>query len=266
MKYSILATEGEHDQAAICKMLRLFNLRSVEDAKQLDVFWLSSLPKEQKASSSKLHRSEDVHVPYFFASETHSVAVYQGRGSSLPSNLSALIRGYRPYSQDIDALGIIVDADNNKSMRSVIKPYTDSLQDIFPFMSPKAGVIAGSSPRIGVHVLPDNQAQGTLDSVLVDCAKIVYPDHQNGADEFLNNLGTQHKSHWKPFDHKKALVAAVVSVLEPGAKNTLSIRKDDWICEQTLASVPQVALLHKFISDLLELPTPSTQSTLQATP
>lgn len=45
-----------------------------------------------------------------------------------------------------------------------------------------------------------------------------------------------------------------MSVLQPGMSNTPSIAKDEWICEQTVNGVPEVALLYRFLIDLLELP------------
>src|SRR5947209_4698914 len=57
-----------------------------------------------------------------------------------------------------------------------------------------------------------------------------------------------------PFDFEKALVATIVSVVQPGIANTLSIRRDQWISTRTIDALPQVANLSKFLKDLLELP------------
>ena len=61
------------------------------------------------------------------------------------------------------------------------------------------------------------------------------------------------RSHWKPFDRQKAIVASIVSVLKPGMANTPSIAQDRWICEQTVKDVPEIAVLKQFIENLLEL-------------
>ena len=61
-------------------------------------------------------------------------------------------------------------------------------------------------------------------------------------------------SHWKPFDHQKAVVASIVSVLKPGMANTPSIAQDNWISEQTVNDVDDIAKLKQFIDNLLELP------------
>ena len=55
------------------------------------------------------------------------------------------------------------------------------------------------------------------------------------------------RSHWKPFDRQKAIVASIVSVLKPGMANTPSIAQDRWICEQTVKDVAEIAMLKQFM-------------------
>jgi hypothetical protein len=57
----------------------------------------------------------------------------------------------------------------------------------------------------------------------------------------------------RPFVKEKALVACIVSVLQPGMANTPSIAQDNWICEQTLNEVSEIASLSHFIEKLLEI-------------
>jgi hypothetical protein len=187
LKYAILATEGANDQAAISKVLRTFGLESFKgNKKNLDAFWLDIIPRRK--DTDNLYDHEHMHMPRFFTSRTHSVAVYQGHGSELPQNLS------------------------------------------------------------------DNKKTGTLDSILVECADCVYPEHKVGAEVFLDSVNSTHKGHWKPFDREKAVIATIVSVIHPGIANTLSIARDNWICDQTVSTITSVAAMYKFIGDLLDLP------------
>ena len=256
LKYALLATEGPQDQAVICRLLRLLGLEIFKgDRKFLSEdqfkFWKRLIPD----SSANIYKRLDMQMPRIFTSSTHSVAIYQGQGSSLPQNLSDIIHNYDPYAQDIDALGLIVDADNSQPSK-IAKKYADALRVYFPMISEIPGTITTGIPRTGIYVLPDNVRQGTLDSILVDCAANVYPDHKAGAEGFLSSLDAAHKSHWKPFDHEKAIVATIVSVIQPGIASRLSLAraKDRWICEQTKNNVPEVADLYNFIRDPLELP------------
>src|SRR5438270_6746696 len=252
MKFSLLATEGAHDQAAICKFLHLLGLRSFRgDRKLLEEFWVNLLPNRRK--SENIYAHEDVHMPRFFTSQTHSIAVFQGSGSNLPQNLVDLFDSFDPYFRDISAFGVIVDAENRQP-NLIAEEYADKLRKFFPAISSLPGAIVTQIPRTGVFILPDNSRQGTLDTFLVDCASIAYPDHKSGATQFLSGLDDAHKNHWGPFDFEKALVATIVSVVQPGISNTLSIRRDQWISTRTIDALPQVANLSKFLKDLLELP------------
>ena len=254
----LLATEGAHDQAAICKFLQLYGLQSFRgERKLLDEFWLGLLKIEKKSESIYAH--EDMHQPRFFTSQTHSIAVYQGGGSNLSQNLFDLLNDMRIDIQKIHAFGLIVDADNN-SPNKIAKEYADKLRKFFPAISSLPGAIVTEVPRTGVFVLPDNSRQGTLDTFLVDCASVAYPDHKSGAAQFLGSLDDAHKSHWGPFDFEKAMVATIVSVVQPGIANTLSVRRDRWISTQTIGALPQVANLSNFLKELLELSLSETAS------
>lgn len=257
LKYSLLATEGLHDQAVICRLLRLLGLKPFNgERKLLDEtlykFWIRLFPRA--STESNMYERLDMQIPRIFTSETHSVAVYQGGGSNLTQNLIDRLVSYPAYVRDIHAFGLIVDADNREST-VVAKEYAGKLRRFFPMISGIPGSIALETPRTGIYVLPDNKRQGTLDSMLVDCASVVYPDHKAGAIQFLDGLDSSYKNHWKPFDREKAVVASIVSVIQPGIASHLSLTRarDKWICEETVENVSEVSQLNAFISELLEL-------------
>ena len=154
---------------------------------------------------------------------------------------------------DIHAFGLVLDADFTTPQQKAVM-YVNKLRELYPSLVGEPGKIVAGKPRTGIYVLPDNKRPGTLDTILVDCATVIYPDHKVGAIQFLDDLNSAHKGHWKPFDHEKSMVATIVSVLNPGASNTPSIAQDDWVCERTVNGVAEVALLSEFLKDLLELP------------
>lgn len=248
-KYCLLAVEGPHDQAAITRLLELSGLKKFNgDAKKLDPFWEGFIPTYPKKGN--LYTRMD--MPTILTSPTHSVAVYWGEGNNLSPNLIAIATNHKRYAQEIHAFGLIVDADKSQPPL-VAKKWASSLLSIFPTLSTQAGNITDGTPRTGMYVLPDNTRSGTLDAILVDCAKIVYPDHQKGATQFLDSLDAVHTKHWRGFARDKALVATIVSVLAPGMANTSSIAQDKWISTQTMSNNALIQL-HNFLKNLLELP------------
>lgn len=248
MKYSILATEGPHDQAFLAKLLRTLGLERIQDDREsLDAFWQGFLPVyPPKQIYTRIN------VPTIMVSQTHSVAVYWGEGSNLIPRLIGLTTNFKHYKDSIDAFGFIVDADNRQPGK-VAKEKAEKLQAIFPMVSAEPGTITSGTPRTGIYILPDNNRQGTLDSCLLECASVVYPDHRNGAERFLDGLGSQHTNHLRTFTREKAVVACVVGVLKPGKTNTASIADNNWISEQTITDVTEVSALRNFIKSLLEI-------------
>jgi len=258
LKYALLATEGPHDQAVIGRLLELLGLKKFNGKLEaLDPFWEKFIPDYPRKGNLYAR----MNMPSLFTSQTYSVAVYHQEGKdNLLENLFATVVNYESGIQSFHAFGLIVDADN-KEPGKVAKEYVRKLKEYakefevnFPFISDAPGIVTEGTPRTGIYVLPDNEKQGVLDSILVNCASVVYPDHKDGAEQFLSGLKTTHKSHWKPFDDQKAVVASIVSVLKPGMANTPSIAQDRWVCEQTVKDVPEIAMLKQFIETLLELP------------
>jgi hypothetical protein len=250
VRYSILGVEGPHDQAFIGKLLDLYGLEKFKgERKALDPFWVKFIPAYPK--NGRLYDRLD--MPSIFSSQTHSVAIYQGEGSNLCRNLKARIREHDPYIMDIDAFGLILDADTTTPQQKAVE-YIRELHELYPNLIGEPGKIATGKPRTGIYVLPDNNKARTLDSILIDCATLIYPAHKVGAIQYLEGLNTVHTTHWKRFDREKAIVATIVSVLKPGAANASSISQDDWICNESVVGVFEVALLGEFLINLLELP------------
>lgn len=247
MRYSILATEGPHDQAFLAKLLRTIGLKPiVDDYSSLDTFWEGFLPK-YPPKSGKLYAR--MNMPAILTSQTDSVAIYWGEGSNLIDNIIALATNYSRYIEEIHAFGLVVDADD-KEPQIVAKEKVRKLRTILPTMSEVPGAITPGTPKTGIYVLPDNRGQGTLDSCLVKCASVIYPDHRTGAEKFLNELDSKHTKHLRTFIAREK---AVVGVLKPGKTNTASIADDNWVCKQTVSSVDEVSSIHNFIKALLNI-------------
>lgn len=258
-KYCLLATEGRHDQAAIARLLQLSGLKRFNGGlRHLDPFWerlFMCLPK-LKEETFEPHSEDDSFAPMtrplLMTSATHSIAIYAGGGTSLVPYLNLIAKRYKPYAKDIHAFGLIIDTDNEPPQK-VAKEKAESLRDSFPSLSAIPGVVTPGTPRTGIYILPDNKRSGALDSILVECASVVYPDHKKGAIQFIDELDTKHTKHLKFTKKEKAIVACIVSVLQPGSTNTLSIEAEKWISDQTIDH-KDVASLYQFLKDLLELP------------
>ena len=262
MKYCLLAVEGYHDQAAVGKMLELSGFEKFdgkydkdEHEDKFDRFWEGFIPTYPRTGGSFYTRLD---MPSIFTSQTHSIAIYVGDGDNLLRKIYATVDNHRQYIEEIHAFGLIVDADDKEPKQVAEKKVKGSkkvpgLKSIFPMISSELGIITAGPPRTGIYVLPNNKESGVLDSVLTDCASIVYPDHKKAAENFLDSLDKAHTKHFRPFDKEKALIACIVSVLKPGKSNTPSITDDKWINHQTIETVNNIRLLYEFLKDLLDV-------------
>ena len=184
LKYCILGVEGPHDQAFIGKLLEQQRLtRFNGERASLDPFWEKFIPTYRKLYDRLV-------MPSIFSSPSHSVAIYQGEGSNLCKNLKGRIREHDPYVKDIHAFGLVLDADTLTPQQKATE-YATELRELYPSLVGEPGKIIVGKPRTGIYVLPDNKGQGTLDSILVDSATIIYPDHKVGAIQFLDGLVLQ---------------------------------------------------------------------------
>ncbi len=255
-KYVLLATEGSHDQAVLGKMLSLFGLKKYGGRKNdLEPFWESLIPTYPKKGNYYTR----LDMPSIYSSSTHSVAIYQGEGSNLLNNLQLIFTAFPQYTQNISSFGIIADADDRQPGQIVAR-YATGLREFFPAIANNPGVITSGKPKTGIYIFPDNNGTGVLDSVLVKCASVVYPDHKSGAEHFINTLPASHKAHWRPFDQQKSIVASITSILRPGMSNTPSLAQDNWIGNETLQNVIEVTMLKAFLEGLLELTTTTDET------
>jgi hypothetical protein len=209
-------------------------------------------PSPKKGS---FHAYKNLLYPYFFTSGDYSVAVYQGQGTSLQQNLQDILQINASYAENLCAFGVIVDAENN-SPQDASQRYAHALRGFFPSNSAIPGMVLSGFPRTGIYVWPDNQRSGTLETLLLECAVLVYPDYVAGALQFRDNLERIHKERWRGSTREKALIASIVSILQPGKANhaSFSTLEDQWISQLTLMNVSGLKKLWIFVHDFLDLP------------
>jgi hypothetical protein len=254
VKYAIIGVEGPHDQAFTGKVLKLLGWKDFgEELKglesQLDPFWRKFIPVYPKKGN--LYKRLD--MPSLLFNDTISVAIYAGEGSNLVTNLDDILFANSEYKTNLAAFGIVADCDKSTPDR-IVEPYANKFRSYFPNFPARPGVVDTNSPRTGIYVLPDNQQQGVLDTLVCECGEIAYPAYMERARSYLDKFTEEDQKllKLKNFDLDKALVATVVSVLKPGLTNTVSIAQNDWVSKQT-QEVPALAKFIEFLRELLEL-------------
>lgn len=251
-KYVLIGVEGNHDQAFISKILRkLLDFCPSNEVDKIDKIWRKFIPV-YPAKNGKLHFR--LNIPTILCKDNISVAIYAGEGGNLITNLSDKL-------SDIDcsylfAFGIIADADK-KTPDKIVEKYHNDLREYFPNFPNKVnstGNVIDSSPKLGIYILPDNNRQGVLDTLICDCGDLAYPEYMQRAREYIDKFSEEERNKpplkWKPFDKEKAIIATVVSVLKPGKTNQTSISDDAWISDKT-AEFPAIQNLTQFLINLI---------------
>jgi hypothetical protein len=271
-KYSLVVVEGPDDQAAIGRVLRLLGFDKFNGRDEnLDTFWENLKPIYPK----KGDLYKPLSMPHIYTSRSHSVAIFNGEGkNNIPVEAATI---YLSYGLSLHAIGLVLDADGQQAQRVVERGIQDLQKaaqqrgTVFPPVSGEPGKIMLGNPRTGFHVLPSKIEAGiSLDSILVECASVIYPDYMLHAGHYLDDVAQHitdsHTNRLKQTPHReKVLVASIVSVLKPGSGNAPSIAQDRWISEQTINAIPELILLKQFLIDLLELSTSESEVGSQPT-
>lgn len=261
MNYSYIVVEGPHDAAFVARLLTLAGCKLVRPKTQLDPYWHPLIPEKFPVDDDIVER---VRIPHFYQNQQHSIAVHAAGSDSkivatLEESLSALALKNSPLSS-LSAIGAIIDADHSPATRfanlraDLLK--IPIIANHFPNWPTEPGRI-GNSPRTGIFVMPDNQTEGTLESLLLDAASTTWPKILQQATTYVNaakeNLAPAERNEIdRPAGPNKAIAASISNLLRPGYAIQNSIKDDNWLTPATLA-LPRIAALQTFLHHLTAL-------------
>ncbi|MGP0067126.1 MAG: DUF3226 domain-containing protein [Isosphaeraceae bacterium] len=257
-KYGVLVVEGPHDVELVYRLLSPFGMERVRLESKLDPFLNPLIPRKYPPDGDLQKRPP---MPLFLQSQSHAVAIRSAEGDS------RLIESVERTAASIDfnsltGVGVILDSDS-KSPTNRYGAIRDGLRaNNFPFPD-DAGSLSTTAPRFGAFVLPDNQAQGTLEDILLECGGLVYAGllatattHVDAASQDQSLLGEESKDLGTPTSkRKKAIIGSIASILRPGKTVQVSIQDNRWLKDAALA-IPRVQAVQDFLVNLFEMTPP----------
>jgi hypothetical protein len=126
-------------------------------------------------------------------------------------------------STRLTGVGILLDADTDKSPPDRYAPIRDALRTKGFAFPDNAGIVSPATPHFGAFVMPDNQSQGALEDILLECAEQVYARllasataHVDAAFRDASLVPDDLEELRKPSGRKKATVGSIASILRPG--------------------------------------------------
>lgn len=261
-KYGYLVVEGPHDVEFVYRLLSPFGMRHVRLEKNLDPFFLPMIPRTYPPDGDLEVRMP---VPLFLESPTHAIAVRSAGGDT--RLIDAVEEGsFKADANRLTSIGILLDSDKMQPPADRYAAIRDGLRAKGFSFPDDPGIVSAATPRLGAFVLPDNHSPGTLEDILLECGRQVYPGLFATATAYVEAAfqdsgleDVDRKDLQKPAGRHKAIIGSMASVLRPGKAVQVSIQDNRWL-RGTALMIPRVKAVQDFLADLLELAPPATSA------
>jgi hypothetical protein len=202
-----------------------------------------------------------VPVPFFHQKPDHAVALHPAGGES--ELASRAVIAVPQISGVVDSIGFVLDADDKgvpaqRLARLAAGIASRSRAPGFELPS-SLGTIQAGPPRCGVFVMPDNINSGTLEELLLDCARINYGGLLAQTSSYVQTIDRNRLSVTDlteidaPAGRRKAKIGAIGAVLKPGKAIQISLADNRWL-EGVAVELPRIAAFRDFLRDLLKEP------------
>ncbi|MGI6005611.1 MAG: DUF3226 domain-containing protein [Christensenellales bacterium] len=266
MRTYYFITEGAHDAAAVGRALYLEGFRHQRKASMLPVVWQRLLPRTFPFVGDEL--DVDAPVPFFYRRGDQSVAVRMagGIGKLLETMDSDFYVMHLADLKHMRGVALFMDADHLsageareclvQSAAKANEKRSDEGEEPLcfspSFLAQGRGEIFSVELKSGVYVFPDNASSGTLEDLLLDAAKVVYPEIYRDAFDYVDLAVEKKASKLSGSAKKKATVGCLSNVRYPGKSNQISIYLDRWISRETADKCQGVRRLMHFVQRFLQ--------------
>lgn len=262
MRYVYFVVEGPHDLEFVARFLKPHSFSRVKLYSEVDPYWVPLIPR---TFPYKDELSKRMPVPVFFqgSGQNRELAVAIGVAGGDSNIKQHVEENLAMLREPPSAIGVVLDADLDKTPKARFDSVRDDLIAL-KLLAPSPteplmpGQVTETEPRIGIFVLPDNVSQGTLESLLIECAALNYPTLLAAARVLVGSVqpsefrGGELKDFNKNAGVAKATVSCVASVLKPGKAVQNSIQDNRWVHDAAYG-LPRIAAFGAFVRRLLRL-------------
>ena len=239
-------------------------MERVREIAQLDSSWKSFTFLKFPQDNDLTKR---MNVPAFFQNERNSVAIISANGidNLVERGWTALLQFRKENGMLPEAFGFVLDADNeelnlrNEKLQRKIAEFNNK-EVLYPSSFPSLGTVAfNGNSRFGIFIMPDCTNEGTLETLLLKCAAINYPNLKVEAEAYVNRilntpaLSAENETNeisTKSAGKNKAIVSGIGAILKPSKSIQVSIHDNKWITLPLLQTgcLKQIA---DFLTELL---------------
>lgn len=252
VRYCYIVGEGPQDIEFLICFLKYYGLKRVNLLSKLDSFWELLVPKTFPINDDL---SKRVPVPVFLQNAELSVALHSANGITELSNRIEESLAIVP-SSEIFGIGIFLDADDAETPQQRFDKLIPQLSPLGLSLPSTLGQVMKGSPRCGIFIAPNNSDSGTLEELLLECAKLNYPNLLSMSTNYVSGIDTNQltnndlKQLNKPAGKNKAVISSISSILRPGKALQVSIQDNRWIDEKTM-ELDSIKLVKKFLDEVI---------------
>lgn len=246
-KHLLFITEGVDDVAIISAIIEHLKVAKEKNhLKDIDAFWKDKLiPQKYPFKKDKLDRVSP--VPNFYEGKQLSIAIKAANGeNNIFKELGVIFDIYKVEElKQIDGIFILCDADEMQADEKIAHLLEVAIEngDIESDVAVdlQIGVVSMNSIKIPLttFVYPNNCDSGALEHILLNIAKIKYPDLLETATEYVEKAKVKYEKSIGPHG-KKAIVGCICNVLRPANANNISLKRDDWIEDNTIGELQEL--------------------------
>ncbi len=257
VRYCYIVVEGPQDVEFLIGLLKFYGLKRVIHLSSLDKFWETLIPKAYPLDDDLTKR---VPVPSFVQNEQLSIALHSSIGiTRIAQTIEESLNFIQP--SQLFSVGIFLDADDNETPQERFNKLIVCLSslDLSNLRMPALlGEVTHYYPRCGIFIAPNNREQGTLEDILLECAKINYTDLLNLSQTYIGSIDRNQltkkdlKYFKKPAGKKKAIISSISSILRPGKALQVSLQDNRWLDKQTL-ELESIKLIKNFLEQIIGL-------------
>lgn len=262
-KYGYLVVEGPHDVEFAYRLLNPFGLTRLQYKHEVDSCLSRLIPKDYPPPDGDLQKR--MPTPLFMQSNTHAIAIHSAMGDSkLVSMIEETIDDLDREGIYLSYIGILLDSDEEVSASkryNKLKQSLASLPGKNLALPESPGDVISGPPKLGAFVLPDNGSPGTLEDLLLDSAKAIYPcllasalHYVDTASQDTGLVRDEVKAVTKnSAGRNKAIIGAMANIMRPGKAIQTSIQDNRWLRGAAL-TLPRIRAVQDFLRALFELP------------
>lgn len=263
ISFAVIVAEGIHDSRAIAKFLELKEYREVKKYSQIPEPLQPVIPQKYPWRGGGDELSWLVTHPSFFQKDEKWVLVSNANGeSNLGKELTENLLAFRAQfiKKSLAAVAIIADADTKTGSEKQMSVSNRIVQGFFgredlSFDTSQPSQIGAYEKEVPLHqyIFPNNIDCGTLERLLIDGGRVVYPELLEKAEAYVDYAKTQEvcRETLKNFNGDKAAVGVVSNMLRPGKANQVSIHDDDWITAVSVSGTPSHMSFSAFLDEVL---------------